>query len=57
MGVGLNLCETLVHHHEGHLWAERCAEGGLSLHVQLPRHSREPFQDGQALSEDQSSGS
>jgi PAS domain S-box-containing protein len=38
MGVGLNLCETLVHHHRGKLWAERNDEGGLTLHLQLPVH-------------------
>jgi two-component system sensor kinase FixL len=38
MGVGLNLCETLVQHHQGQLWAERNAHGGLSLHLQLPVH-------------------
>jgi two-component system sensor kinase FixL len=40
MGVGLNLCETLVQHHQGELWAERHAYGGLAMQLQLPVHTR-----------------
>jgi PAS domain S-box-containing protein len=36
MGMGLNLCETIVHHHEGKLWAERNPQRGLSIHMRFP---------------------
>lgn len=36
MGMGLNICETLVQHHQGELWAERNPDRGLSMHIRLP---------------------
>lgn len=38
MGVGLNLCETLVQHHGGRLWAEHNNAGGLTMQLKLPIH-------------------
>jgi two-component system sensor kinase FixL len=35
-GMGLNICETIIHHHGGHLWAERNRHRGLSMHIRLP---------------------
>lgn len=39
MGIGLNICETIVQHHGGRLWAENNPEGGLSMHMRLPVES------------------
>jgi len=36
MGMGLNLCETIVRHHDGRLWARNNEEAGLSVFLRLP---------------------
>lgn len=36
MGMGLNICETIVQRHGGRLWGERNVERGLSIHLRLP---------------------
>jgi PAS domain S-box-containing protein len=35
-GMGLNICETIIHHHDGRIWAERNPERGVSMHIRLP---------------------
>jgi PAS domain S-box-containing protein len=40
-GMGLNICETIIHHHEGKIWAERNTGGGLSVHIRLPLDNAE----------------
>jgi two-component system sensor kinase FixL len=35
-GMGLNVCETIVHQHEGRIWAEHNQDAGVSIHVDLP---------------------
>lgn len=36
MGMGLNICRTIVEHHQGRLWVEARAQGGSRFVVSLP---------------------
>jgi two-component system sensor histidine kinase DctS len=36
MGMGLNICRSVVEAHRGRLWHEARAEGGCIFHVDLP---------------------
>ncbi|MCG3125364.1 MAG: Adaptive-response sensory-kinase SasA [Phycisphaerae bacterium] len=39
LGLGLSICWTIVEAHRGRIWAERVADGGLSVHFTLPVHA------------------
>ncbi|QNM96914.1 PAS domain-containing sensor histidine kinase [Chitinimonas koreensis] len=41
MGMGLNICRTIVEHHQGRLWVEERAGGGSRFIVSLPLGPRE----------------
>lgn len=36
MGMGLNICRTIVEAHEGHIRAENSPQGGTVFHIRLP---------------------
>jgi C4-dicarboxylate-specific signal transduction histidine kinase len=36
LGIGLNICETIIARHEGRLWAEPNPQRGISMHMHLP---------------------
>ncbi|PHV12337.1 PAS domain-containing sensor histidine kinase [Chitinimonas sp. BJB300] len=36
MGMGLNICRTIVEHHQGRLWVEARSQGGSRFVVSLP---------------------
>jgi len=36
LGIGLNICETIIAHHGGRIWAKRNEAGGLTFHLLLP---------------------
>lgn len=38
LGVGLNLCRSIVESHHGRLWASRNPERGSTFHLSLPLH-------------------
>lgn len=38
MGVGLNLCRSILESHHGRLWATRNPERGSTFHLSLPLH-------------------
>ncbi len=42
MGIGLNICRSIVESHKGRLWAESPAAGGCSFRFTLPVASRVP---------------
>ncbi len=42
MGIGLNICRSIVESHKGRLWAESPAAGGCSFRFTLPVASRMP---------------
>lgn len=51
MGLGLSICEQIVHKHNGHIWAQNNAGGGATLVVTLPVSSEQdwdaiPLSDG-----------
>jgi two-component system sensor kinase FixL len=35
LGLGLAVCRTIVHAHDGRLWAENNAGAGATLHLEL----------------------
>jgi signal transduction histidine kinase len=35
-GIGLNICETIVHRHGGAIWARHNVDHGLTFQVRLP---------------------
>ncbi|HEX4326709.1 MAG TPA: ATP-binding protein, partial [Burkholderiales bacterium] len=37
MGMGLNICRSIVELHEGHLWFTRNGSGGSIFHFTLPQ--------------------
>lgn len=36
LGIGLNICQTIIESHDGRIWARRNVDGGLSVHMLLP---------------------
>ena len=36
LGLGLAICRSIMHAHDGHLWADNAAAGGAILHLSLP---------------------
>jgi signal transduction histidine kinase len=36
LGMGLNICRTIVEAHEGHIWAESNPDGGATFVIELP---------------------
>lgn len=36
LGVGLSICRTIIHNHNGQLWAERNASRGSCFYISLP---------------------
>lgn len=42
MGLGLALCEAIVHLHGGRIWAENRPEGGAAFRFTLPLEARTP---------------
>jgi PAS domain S-box-containing protein len=36
LGIGLNICRSIIENHHGHLWAENNPEGGATFHFTLP---------------------
>jgi len=47
LGMGLSISRSIVEAHGGRLWAERCATGGLMMHVTLPTEMRPATADNQ----------
>jgi PAS domain S-box-containing protein len=37
LGMGLNICRTIVEAHEGHIWAENNPDGGATFVFEIPR--------------------
>jgi len=42
LGLGLAICRSIVHAHDGQLWADNVAEGGVLLHLSLPLAAMPP---------------
>lgn len=46
MGMGLNICRSIIEHHQGRLWVESNPGGGSRFHFTVPlsedSHAREP---------------
>jgi len=42
LGIGLNICQTIIEHHGGRIWAERNQAGGLDFHLLLPTEHAAP---------------
>ena len=38
-GLGLSICKSIIEAHQGIIWAENSASGGLRIEIQLPRHA------------------
>jgi signal transduction histidine kinase len=36
MGMGLNICRSVIEQHRGHLWAEPNPDGGTQMRFRLP---------------------
>jgi PAS domain S-box-containing protein len=43
MGLGLSICEQIVHKHHGHIWAQNSAGGGATFVVMLPVSSQQDW--------------
>ncbi len=41
MGMGLNICRSVIEQHRGHLWAEPNPEGGTQMRFRLPFNTNE----------------
>ncbi len=41
MGMGLNICRSVIEQHRGHLWAEPNPGGGTRMRFRLPFHANE----------------
>lgn len=41
MGMGLNICRSIIEHHQGRLWFEPGAEGGTMFWISLPSLSEQ----------------
>jgi PAS domain S-box-containing protein len=44
MGMGLNICRSIIESHQGRLWFDDNAEGGSTFKFSLPLEPGEPFQ-------------
>jgi signal transduction histidine kinase len=44
MGMGLNICRSIIESHQGRLWFEDNADGGSTFKFSLPLEPGEPFQ-------------
>lgn len=45
LGMGLNICRTIIESHHGRLWAETNPEGGTIFRFLLPCAPKEPIQE------------
>ncbi|MGO3126032.1 MAG: ATP-binding protein, partial [Advenella sp.] len=42
LGMGLNICRTIIESHHGRLWAQANPDGGTLFHFTLPCAPQEP---------------
>jgi len=45
MGMGLNICRSVIEQHRGHLWAEPNPDGGTQMRFRLPLHTENTNED------------
>jgi signal transduction histidine kinase len=45
MGMGLNICRSVIEQHRGHLWAEPNPEGGTLMRFRLPLQNNQTNED------------
>ncbi|MGL6039880.1 MAG: PAS domain-containing sensor histidine kinase, partial [Deefgea sp.] len=45
MGMGLNICRSVIEQHRGHLWAEPNPEGGTQMRFRLPFNTNHTHED------------
>jgi signal transduction histidine kinase len=45
MGMGLNICRSVIEQHRGHLWAEPNPDGGTQMRFRLPLNTENTNED------------